>query len=35
MKKLVTKRQQKHGVWVFRSGERLTKATVDKTIFDI
>jgi hypothetical protein len=24
--------RKKHGVWVFRSGERLTQATVNKTI---
>jgi len=35
MKKPVTKLRKKHGVWVFRSGERLTQATVDKTIHKI
>jgi hypothetical protein len=32
MKKPVTQLREKHGVWVFRSGERLTQVTVDKTI---
>ena len=32
MKKPVTQLRKKHGVWVVRSGERLTQATVDKTI---
>jgi hypothetical protein len=32
MKKPAAKLRKKHGVWVFRSGERRTQATVDKTI---
>jgi len=32
MKKPVTQLRKKHGVWVLRSGERLTQATVNKTV---
>jgi len=32
LKKRAIQLRKKHGVWVFRSGERLTQATVDKTI---
>jgi hypothetical protein len=32
MKKRVMQLRKKHGVWVFRSGERLTNAAVRKTI---
>jgi hypothetical protein len=32
MKKSVTKFRKKQGIWVCRSGERLTRATVNKII---
>ncbi len=32
MKKPVTQLRKKRGVWVFRSGKRLTHATVGRTI---
>jgi hypothetical protein len=32
MKKPIGLKRKKNGLWVFRSGKRLTQATVEKTI---